>query len=313
MFRVRSRRGFAGGLESGGVPAALSQRASPCRSSRSRGPAGTGRFGAGRFRRPLCARRFWRIPGCAAPARSRITPPAPRWKPWPACRPNRTRREGRPPLLPAIRLRAILLPVLRGSAGRSGHGQPAGVSGDGVCRAGQPRGGAARQRAAGGNAHRGSRLFLQGLALAADWLCGPRGRLSCCRREETNWLRADALWHLEHAAIISGGAGVVGLTRDPALSIGVELAAVTGAHTFSARQSRRQAARAMRADFSRRRDFLMVAKFVSIPPEPAVVHEEHPQRFASRSTGLLRLLLGADERERTCRRARSCAPPRRRP
>jgi len=91
--------------------------------------------------------------------------------------------------------------------------------------------------------------FLQGLALAADWLL--QDRVDVCLvvgSEEINWLRADALWHLEHAAIISGGAGVVGLTRDPALSIGVELAAVTGAHTFSARQSRRLAARAMRAE-----------------------------------------------------------------
>jgi hypothetical protein len=91
--------------------------------------------------------------------------------------------------------------------------------------------------------------FLQGLAIGADWLL--QDRVDVCLvvgSEEINWLRADALWHMEHAAIISGGAGVVSLCRDPALSIGVELAAVTEAHSFSARQDRFQAARAMRAD-----------------------------------------------------------------
>jgi hypothetical protein len=91
--------------------------------------------------------------------------------------------------------------------------------------------------------------FLQGLALGADWLL--QDRVEVCLvvgSEEINWLRADALWHLEHAAIISGGAGAVALTRDPARSLGVELAAVTEAHSFSARHDRRQAAQAMRAE-----------------------------------------------------------------
>jgi hypothetical protein len=91
--------------------------------------------------------------------------------------------------------------------------------------------------------------FLQGLVIGAGWLL--QNRVDVCLVvgcEEINWLRADALWHLEHAAIISGGAGVVSLCRDPAHSIGVELAAVTEAHSFSARQNRLQAARAMRAE-----------------------------------------------------------------
>ena len=68
--------------------------------------------------------------------------------------------------------------------------------------------------------------------------------------EEINWLRADALWHLEHAAIISGGAGAVALCRDGEFSSGVELSAVTKPQSYSARKSRLQAARAMRAEFS---------------------------------------------------------------
>ena len=52
--------------------------------------------------------------------------------------------------------------------------------------------------------------FLQGLALGAEWL--EEKRVDACLvigAEETNWLRADALWHLDHRAIISGGAGAV--------------------------------------------------------------------------------------------------------
>ena len=75
--------------------------------------------------------------------------------------------------------------------------------------------------------------YLQGVALAADWL--EDGRVEACvvlGSEETNWVRADALWHLERGAIISEGAGALCLTLDPALSLGVELTAITDAHTF---------------------------------------------------------------------------------
>jgi hypothetical protein len=91
--------------------------------------------------------------------------------------------------------------------------------------------------------------FVQALALGAAWLL--QERVDTCLivgAEEINWLRADALWHLEHAAIISGGAGALSLCRDPALSMGVELERVTEAHSFSARKNRTQAARAMRAE-----------------------------------------------------------------
>jgi 3-oxoacyl-(acyl-carrier-protein) synthase len=91
--------------------------------------------------------------------------------------------------------------------------------------------------------------FLQGLALGAEWL--EEKRVAACLvigAEETNWLRADALWHLDHRAIISGGAGAVCLSLDPALSVGVELERITAIHTYTAIQSRSQAARAMRAE-----------------------------------------------------------------
>ena len=99
--------------------------------------------------------------------------------------------------------------------------------------------------------------FLQGVALGAQWL--EENRVDACLvigAEETNWIIADALWHLDRRAIVTAGAGALCLCRDAKLSTGVELSAITDAHTYSARQNRMQAAQAMRAatweKFSRR-------------------------------------------------------------
>ncbi len=89
--------------------------------------------------------------------------------------------------------------------------------------------------------------FLQGVALGAVWLA--ENRVDACLvfgAEETNWIIADALWHLDRRAIVAAGAGALCLCRDAKLSIGVELSAITDMHSFSARQSRVQAAQAMR-------------------------------------------------------------------
>jgi len=91
--------------------------------------------------------------------------------------------------------------------------------------------------------------FLQGLALGVAWL--KEKRVDACLvigAEETNWLRADALWHLDHRAIISGGAGAVCLSLNPVWSVGVELDRITAVHTYIALQPRSQAALAMRAE-----------------------------------------------------------------
>lgn len=90
--------------------------------------------------------------------------------------------------------------------------------------------------------------YLQGMALAIQWL--EEKRVDAClvvAAEETIWLLADALWQFEHSAIISSGAGAVCLSLDPAISSGVELAAITDEHTYGSRQNRVVAARAMRA------------------------------------------------------------------
>ena len=89
--------------------------------------------------------------------------------------------------------------------------------------------------------------FLQGISLGVQWL--EENRVDACLvigAEETNWILADALWHLERPAVLTAGAGAVTLCRDPELSIGVELAAITDVHTYSRRNARTQAARAMR-------------------------------------------------------------------
>ncbi len=89
--------------------------------------------------------------------------------------------------------------------------------------------------------------FLQGVSLATQWLA--EERVDACLvagAEETNWITADALRHLDRMASISAGAGALCLCRDAGLSIGVELAAITEAHTYSAKKNRTRAARFMR-------------------------------------------------------------------
>jgi 3-oxoacyl-[acyl-carrier-protein] synthase II len=89
--------------------------------------------------------------------------------------------------------------------------------------------------------------FLQGLSLGAQWL--EENRVDSCLvigAEETNWLLADGLWHFEHSAVISSGAGAVCLSLDAATSLPVELCAITDAHTYTARKGRARAAQAMR-------------------------------------------------------------------
>lgn len=89
--------------------------------------------------------------------------------------------------------------------------------------------------------------FLQGAALGIRWL--EANTVDVCLvigAEETNWILADALHHLDRRAVIAGGAGAICLSLDPALSIGVALETITDAHSYRAATSRTQAARAMR-------------------------------------------------------------------
>ena len=94
--------------------------------------------------------------------------------------------------------------------------------------------------------------FLQGVSLGAQWL--EENRVDACLvigAEETNWILADALWHLERPAVLTAGAGALCLCREPELSVGVELAAITDAHTYSESDGRERAARAMRGQLGK--------------------------------------------------------------
>jgi hypothetical protein len=94
-------------------------------------------------------------------------------------------------------------------------------------------------------------LFLQGVALVADWLV--EGRVDfglVVGAEEANWLRADAIWHFDHGCVPSAGAGCVCLSLDGAASIGVELSALTDVQTYLSSRSRSHAAQLMRQQLS---------------------------------------------------------------
>jgi hypothetical protein len=89
--------------------------------------------------------------------------------------------------------------------------------------------------------------FLQGLSMGAEWLLDDRVDTAVViGAEEINWVLADALWHLDCTAALSAGAGAVALVRDPARSAGVELTAITNAHTYSASLDRQTAAENVR-------------------------------------------------------------------
>ena len=123
--------------------------------------------------------------------------------------------------------------------------------------------------------------FLQGVSLGAQWL--EENRVDACLvigAEETNWILADALWHLERPAVLTAGAGALCLCREPELSVGVELAAITDAHTYSTQNSRTQAARAMRAQLGKK----------LLPVRIALRRRrEQPAHGCSRTRGLARL------------------------
>lgn len=88
--------------------------------------------------------------------------------------------------------------------------------------------------------------FLQGLALAADWLeCGQADACLVAGAEETDWIAADAVRLFRRDMIYSGGAGALYLKKNSAAA--VELAAVTDSFLFTQNQGRAGAARKMRA------------------------------------------------------------------
>lgn len=88
--------------------------------------------------------------------------------------------------------------------------------------------------------------FLQGAALAANWLTNDR--VDGCLvigAEESDWLTADAFRRFQRKMILSDGAGAIYLRTEPG---SVRLAKVTDAYPFLTTQSRHCAASRMRAE-----------------------------------------------------------------
>ncbi|HEY3760606.1 MAG TPA: hypothetical protein VGN23_02560 [Verrucomicrobiae bacterium] len=90
-------------------------------------------------------------------------------------------------------------------------------------------------------------IFLQGLALAAQWLM--ENRVDACiivGMEESEWITAEAVKLFHRDIIHSAGAGAVYLKKEPTGAM-AELAVITDAHSYTYEQDRVKAAKKMRA------------------------------------------------------------------
>jgi len=92
-------------------------------------------------------------------------------------------------------------------------------------------------------------VFLQGLAVGANWLLGRRADACVViGAGEVDWVVAEALHLFDRQAIHSDGAGAVYLLPGDPRAGGVELAGITDAHSFAAGQTRGGALRRMRSE-----------------------------------------------------------------
>ena len=90
--------------------------------------------------------------------------------------------------------------------------------------------------------------FLQGLALAADWLLNDQAdSVVVVGAEESDWIVADAMKLFQRNAIHGAGAGAIYLRREKKTGAVAELSAVTDSFLFTQNQNRTEAARKMRA------------------------------------------------------------------
>ncbi len=91
--------------------------------------------------------------------------------------------------------------------------------------------------------------FLQGLALAGDWLVN--GRVDECLvvgAEEFDWLTADAFHLFDRTMILAAGAGALRLSRSFSAATKAELTCVTNPQTYVTGASRAQALERVRRD-----------------------------------------------------------------
>ena len=89
--------------------------------------------------------------------------------------------------------------------------------------------------------------FVQGLALAAQWLMQSKADICVVvGAEELDWIIADAARLFERDTIYSGGAGAICLKREPIGSI-AELKAITDSFLYTREQSAEYAGKRMRS------------------------------------------------------------------
>jgi hypothetical protein len=91
-------------------------------------------------------------------------------------------------------------------------------------------------------------IFLQGVALAAQWLL--EKRVDVCvvvGMEENEWVTAEAIELFHRNIIHSAGAGALYLKTETAGAM-AELAAITDAYSYTCKQDRTEAAKKMRAE-----------------------------------------------------------------
>jgi hypothetical protein len=89
--------------------------------------------------------------------------------------------------------------------------------------------------------------FLQGLAVAADWLQDDRADgVVVIGTEEMDWIVTEAMRLFQRQTIRSAGAGAIYLKKGKTSTAGAELACITDPFLFTQNQNRTEAARKMR-------------------------------------------------------------------
>jgi 3-oxoacyl-(acyl-carrier-protein) synthase len=116
--------------------------------------------------------------------------------------------------------------------------------------------------------------FLQGLAVAADWLLDDRvDGVVVVGAEEMDWVVTEAIRLFQHDTIHSAGAGAIYLRKEKPPAAGTELAGITDSFSFTQIQNRTEAARKMRVQLPPcGPDELLCA---SAPPNPLAAAAEN--------------------------------------
>lgn len=116
--------------------------------------------------------------------------------------------------------------------------------------------------------------FLQGLAVAADWLLDNRvDGVVVIGVEEADWIVTEAMSLFQGDVIHSAGAGAIYLRKEKTSAVRAELVEITDSFLFTQNQNRTEAARKMRAQLppGGPDDLLCV----SAPPNPKVAVAEN--------------------------------------